>query len=69
MSLQKKYGDMVEKLISVQVDLDKLVVKNNKMAGVRVRNMLMEVKKMSHSLRLDILKRIKEIGVKKKTIK
>lgn len=51
-----KYNELKQLLLSVEEDVFKFYVKNNNVAGVRVRKGLEEVKQLAQEIRLDVTK-------------
>jgi hypothetical protein len=48
------YNQMKELLLSLESDIDKFYNHDNGAAGTRVRNSLMQIKKIAHNMRQEI---------------
>lgn len=59
------YNEMKELLLSLESDIDKFYNHDNGAAGTRVRNSLMQIKKMAHKMRKEIQEKKSSIVSKK----
>ena len=65
-TIEQTYGMLVDAVDGLNVDFVKFTEKSNKSAGSRVRATLLQVKKLSDSLRKQILAKQKAIPKKEK---
>ena len=63
-SLEENYKNLQSIVDSINIDFDKFKTKKIKACGIRVRNNLLNIKKICDKLRVQLLKDIKDIGVK-----
>jgi len=53
--MENKYLELKKIVNELQSDIDKVVEKNNKSAGIRVRKAMLDIKDLAQQIRKDIL--------------